>query len=155
MRTFVKMKNLFYTETVKEIEERLLALNQDDQPEWGVMNSAQMLAHCCGPLEVVLEEIQLKKPGILTRLLVSFYKPLLYNDKPWKKGLPTTKEFRITEDRDFEGERLRLLSLINRFVSKGPEHSWPVHPLFGTFSSEQWGMMQYKHLDHHLKQFGK
>lgn len=149
------MKNLFYTETVKEIEERLLAVKKEDQPTWGVMNSAQMLAHCCGPLEVALEEVKLKKPGFLTRMLVSFYKPLLYNDKPWKKGLPTTREFRITEDRDFEGERLRLLSLIHRFTSKGPEHSWPTHPLFGKFTGEQWGMMQYKHLDHHLRQFGK
>ncbi|MFD1127776.1 DUF1569 domain-containing protein [Paenibacillus provencensis] len=29
------------------------------------------------------------------------------------------------------------------------------HPFFGKLTSEEWSIGLYKHLDHHLKEFGK
>ncbi|WP_253256011.1 DUF1569 domain-containing protein [Formosa algae] len=54
---------------------------------------------------------------------------------------------------DFDKEKTRLVLLITEFSKKSTVKTWPNHPLFGYFTPEQWGKMQYKHLDHHLNQF--
>ncbi|MEC8832876.1 MAG: DUF1569 domain-containing protein, partial [Bacteroidota bacterium] len=83
-----------------------------------------------------------------------FFKKSLYNDKPWKQGLPTAKGFKVVDDKDIAEEREVLIELINDFHSKKDQKEWDPHPVFGSFTPEQWGQMQYKHLDHHLRQFG-
>lgn len=32
--------------------------------------------------------------------------------------------------------------------------SWPPSRVFGRISGRSWGVLQHKHLDHHLRQFG-
>lgn len=150
----LKMKSLFVTDNVQEIKDRLAVLGPDTRPLWGKMNSAQMLAHCCEPLLLVLEGTKLKKPPLLTRWILQLYKPLLYNDKPWKQNLPTAPEYKIVSPREYEQEYDRLLGLIEKFHQEKNRSAWPDHPIFGYFEPEQWGKMQYKHLDHHLRQFG-
>ena len=81
-------------------------------------------------------------------------KPLMYNDKPWKKNIPTGKDFIITEEVDFSTEKENLLALINDFHSKKNKTEWVPHPVFGKFTPQQYGKMMYKHLDHHFTQFG-
>ncbi|RIA10530.1 uncharacterized protein DUF1569 [Flavobacteriaceae bacterium MAR_2010_72] len=149
------MKSLFVTDDYNEILNRINALDEQSQPQWGKMDVAQMLAHCCEPLKVPLEKLTLKKPNAIMRLLFSFFKDSLYNDKPWKHGLPTSKEYKIVDNRIFLDEKNKLVELIHEFYSKKGQDSWPPHPFCGHFTAEQWGKMQYKHLDHHLKQFGK
>ena len=93
---------------------------------------------------------------LLLGLLVGWMiKSKLYNDSPWKKNLPTAPNFRITDARDFNKEKEELVALINAFHHGGPEKvgRFP-HPMFGSFTPQQWGMSMYKHLDHHLQQFG-
>lgn len=148
------MKSLFSDEAVAEIKSRIEQLQIIHKPVWGKMNSSQMLAHCKFPLKVALGELQLKKPNMFKRILFSLFKSSLYNDKPWKHNLPTTPEFIIFDDKDFETEKTALLTEIDKFHNKKTQTEWPPHPMFGSFTSKQWGQMQYKHLDHHLTQFG-
>jgi len=148
------MKNLLHPEPYEEILGRIENLTPDSQAHWGKMNVGQMLTHCQGPIKVPLSKKPLKKPPFMFRILFLFFKKQLYNDKPWQKGLPTAREFRITDERDFQQEKGKLLQLIHEFHSKGEKADWPRHPAGVEFSSEQWGKMQYKHLDHHLRQFG-
>ena len=61
--------------------------------------------------------------------------------------------FREAEPRNFTDEKANLEALLNEFDSHRDRNEWRDHPTFGTFSKEQWGKMQYKHLDHHLRQF--
>ena len=46
-------------------------------------------------------------------------------------------------------------ALVDRFGVAGPSGltSLP-HPFFGPLSSEEWQALQWRHLDHHLRQFG-
>lgn len=148
------MKSLFSKEAVTEIKARVENLEPNKRPTWGKMTPSQMLAHCKFPLQVALEELQLEKPNLFKRLLFSLFKSSLYDDKPWKQNLPTAKEFKVSNEKDFLKEKTELLEFINRFHEKKSQVKWPPHPLFGSFNTEQWGKMQYKHLDHHLKQFG-
>lgn len=99
------MKSLFVTDDYNEILNRINALDEQSQPQWGKMDVAQMLAHCCEPLKVPLEKLTLKKPNAIMRLLFSFFKDSLYNDKPWKHGLPTSKEYKIVDNRIFLDEK--------------------------------------------------
>jgi Protein of unknown function (DUF1569) len=148
------MKNLFYKDTYTEIINRINNLTPNSQRQWGKMSPAQMLAHCKEAFKVPLSDI--KMPRMFIGLLIGWaFKKKLYNDEPWKQNLPTAPNFIIKDERDFEKEKQELLAMINRFHSAGPGNvgKYP-HPMFGTFTPEQWGQSMYKHLDHHLKQFG-
>lgn len=148
------MKNLFDTGVYNEIIQRIDKLTAQSQRQWGKMNVAQMLAHCKEAFKVPLSDK--KMPRMLLGLLVGWMvKAKLYNDSPWKRNLPTAPNFIIKDERDFEKEKRELTSLINQFYNGGPGNvgRFP-HPMFGSFTTEQWGKSMYKHLDHHLQQFG-
>jgi hypothetical protein len=148
------MKNLFDKDTYKEIINRINALTPQVQRQWGKMSVAQMLAHSKEAFKVPLSDK--KMPRMFIGLLLGWaFKKKLYNDEPWKRNLPTAPNFIIKDERDFEKEKQELLGLINQFYNGGPENvgRFP-HPMFGTFTKEQWGKAMYKHLDHHLMQFG-
>jgi Protein of unknown function (DUF1569) len=148
------MKNLFEKPTCDEIISRLNTLTPQSQRQWGKMDAAQMLAHCKAAFMVPLSETKLPRMFI-GRLLGWAIKKKLYNDEPWKQNLPTAPQFIIKDQRNFETEKQQLTELIKAFYTKGPDKAgnFP-HPFFGTYTKEQWGKSMYKHLDHHLTQFG-
>ena len=148
------MKNLFDKDAHTEIISRINSLTPQTQRQWGKMNVAQMLAHCKEAFRVPLSEK--KMPRMYLGLLIGWMiKPKLYNESPWKKNLPTAPNFIIKDERDFEKEKRELSDLINQFYNGGTEKvgRFP-HPMFGSFTTEQWGKAMYKHVDHHLLQFG-
>ena len=148
------MKNLFDKETYNEITGRMNALTPVTQNQWGKMNVAQMLAHCKEAFMVPLSDK--KMPRMLLGVLIGWaFKNKLHNNDPWKKNLPTAPNFIIKDERDFEKEKQDLTAMINRFHNEGPDKVglYP-HPMFGTFTPEQWGNSMYKHLAHHQRQVG-
>ncbi|WP_040248473.1 DUF1569 domain-containing protein [Psychroserpens mesophilus] len=148
------MESLFTSDAYNEIMSRIEKLDGNAKAKWGKMNVSQMLAHCNFPLQVALQDLKLEKPNAFKRWLFSFFKSSLYDDKPWKQSLPTSKEFIVHDCKEFTTEKSRLKKIIERFHNEKTRLEWPPHPMFGAFTQEQWGKMQYKHLDHHLKQFG-
>jgi len=149
------MKSLFETETQTEILNRLECLSETSKAKWGKMNVDQMLVHCQKPIELSLGEATIKKPNFMKRILFKIISPALYNDKPWKEGLPTAQEYIISDSYKFEAEKEKLKSKINK-MSSSKTYFEPSknHPYFGKFTANQWGKSAYKHLDHHFKQFG-
>lgn len=150
------MKSLFDPQIHAEVQTRIDSLSVASTPNWGRMTVGQMCTHCQMPLEIAMEKRKMnaKRPGFMKRLIFKLYKPLMYNDKPWSKNLPTVKDFIVTETKDVEVEKSKLSSLVTEFHEQKDTTEWPAHPMFGKFTHEQWGKMQYKHLDHHLTQFG-
>lgn len=148
------MQNLFETHVYNEVLERMNQLTHHSERRWGKMEVAQMLAHCKAAFTVPLSEKPMKRSfvGILVGWAV---KSQLYNDKPWRHNLPTAPNFVIKDKRSFDIEKQALCGLVHDFHNKGPEKVglYP-HPMFGSFTKEQWGQSMYKHLDHHLRQFG-
>ncbi len=148
------MKSIFDLESFDEINTRLNKLNKDSDKQWGTMNASQMLAHCCEPLKIALGlEKSIQEP-YLKKLIMGLFKRMLYDDSPWRKNLPTTDQFKISEYKNFDIELKNLKSLVIQMHQEKDKNDWDEHPVFGKFTAEQWGKMQYKHLDHHLKQFG-
>ncbi|MEL6810006.1 MAG: DUF1569 domain-containing protein [Bacteroidota bacterium] len=146
------MKSLFNPEAYQEIRNRLNQLDENSQRQWGKMSHGQMVRHCQGPLNIMLEKNDYGlKPNWLVKV---FFKKSLYSDKLWRKGLPTAKFLKETQERDFAKEKAHLEALLDEFHSQRERDDWKPHPGFGDFTKEQWGKMQYKHLDHHFRQFG-
>ncbi|OAB79624.1 DUF1569 domain-containing protein [Cochleicola gelatinilyticus] len=146
------MKSLFDTETLSEINTRLENLSENSDRQWGTMSAGQMAKHCQGPFNIMLEKEDYgMKPNWLAKV---FFKKMLYNDKPFRKNLPTAKFLKETEPRDLAVEKPKLKALLSEFEAQRDRTNWAPHPGFGVFTKQQWGQLQYKHLDHHLKQFG-
>jgi len=149
------MKSLFETEAHTEIITRINNLTETSKAEWGKMNVGQMLTHCQKPFEVINGDLKMEaKIGFFKKFIFSLMKSVMYNDKPWRKNIPTGEGFVISEEMDFTPERDKLINLANDFNKRKDQKEWAPHPVFGKFTAEQYGKMNYKHLDHHLKQFG-
>ncbi len=145
------MKSLFEEEAFTEIQNRLHTLERESNRQWGKMSTGQMAHHCQLPLNIILEkETITMKPNWLVNLL---FKKAMYSDKPWRKNLPTAPGFKETKERDFNTEKASLENLLQEFGTQRHRNDWKPHPAFGKFTKEQWGKMQYKHLDHHFRQF--
>lgn len=146
------MKSIFNDADYDLLVKRLHKLTPESERQWGKMSIGQMLWHCQFPLKIAIEN---KDHGIKGNPLIRwFFKKSLYNDKPWRKNLPTAPQLKATEEKDFKPEFDVLLSLVKECHAKKKREKWNPHPLFGHFTHEQWGQLEFKHLDHHLKQFG-
>jgi hypothetical protein len=149
------MKNLFEAARVEEVKQRIALLRPDSERQWGTMKPAQVLEHCSRGIETALGD---KTPPrvLVGRLLGWFVKPkVMGNDEPLRRNSPTARMFVVEDERDFGTERLRLCGLIDRFAAAGPAgcSSHP-HAFFGRLTPGEWAILMYKHLDHHLRQFG-
>jgi hypothetical protein len=152
----VPMKNLFEPASTQEVKDRVSRLEPDSERLWGTMHVAQAVAHCAAGMELATgDRIPLKVAWPL-RIIGRFVKPMaLGNDTPMRRNSPSTKDLLIHEERDLRKEQERLCSLIDRFAAAGPagctKHP---HSFFGRLTSAEWSELMYKHLDHHLRQFG-
>jgi hypothetical protein len=149
------MESLFESGCVDEVQQRLSRLHPNQPRQWGTMSPAQMLAHCSLGLEMAAGEIRPPR-ALIGRILGPVIKPMALRDaEPMRRNSPTSKELVIKDVRDFETERKRLSTLISRFAAAGPA-GCTAHPhaFFGSLTPDEWAVLMYKHLDHHLRQFG-
>lgn len=147
------MKSMFEQTVSEEIISRLQKLTSSSRARWGKMNVSQMLAHCQVPIKVYFDDVKMKR-GLIGILFGGLAKKKLFSEKPWKQGLPTSPEFVVRDERNFEEEKTKLLHLIRQFRPENKKMRSSVHPFFGKMSADEWGILAYKHLDHHLTQFG-
>lgn len=145
------VKNLFDTTVKEEIISRINQLIPESKSLWGKMDAAQMLAHCQMPLGVATGKHKLKS-NFLLRLIGPLFKKQLFNEKPFKRSLPTDKSFIMTDLKEFEKEKQALIQMINSF-SEATMSGEP-HPFFGKLTHDEWSKGTWKHIDHHLQQFG-
>jgi Protein of unknown function (DUF1569) len=149
------MKNLFEVTTVEEVKERMALLSAENARQWGKMNAAQAVEHCARGMELALGDR--RPPRMLVgRILGLVVKPMAFRDgEPMRKNSPTVPGLEVEEERDLEKERERLCGLIDRFAAGGPGGcTTHPHSFFGRLTPEEWSAWMYKHLDHHLRQFG-
>lgn len=134
--------------------ERLNSLSPSSGRLWGKMSVSQMLAHCQRPFAVALG-LDNSKRGLVSYLFGSMAKRSFLGTNEFKKNLPTAPGFKITHEPGFEEERSKLLDDIHQFLAIDKSVlAAKVHPFFGPMTDHEWYELMYKHLDHHLKQFG-
>lgn len=144
------MKSLFEEATYNETLSRIEALNENSKRLWGKMTVAQMAWHCQFPFIIGVKNKDKGNGNLFVRL---FFKKQMYSDKPFRKNLPTASNLKTREEKDLPSEKAILRQLVTDFYNCKNRQDWNPHPLFGKFTHEQWGQMEYKHLDHHLTQF--
>lgn len=149
------MKNLFEPATAEEVKERIGQLRPDHERLWGRMNAAQALAHCSAGIEWAVGDT-VPPRMLLGRIIGGIVKPLLLgNEKPMRRNSSTAKSLVVEDERELRTERERLCGLVDRFAVAGPEGcTTHPHSFFGRLTPEEWAILMYKHLDHHLRQFG-
>lgn len=150
------MENLFDNKNKEDIIARINKVHENLQPKWGKMNSHQMIVHLSDPLRVALKERTVP-------LIESEYSNPPFNIQvsqtlPWPNNSPTITEFdqgeKGTEPTDFDSDMNTLLELIDRFCELKDGDPIPIHPIFGYLTNEEWARTVWRHLDHHLNQFG-
>jgi Protein of unknown function (DUF1569) len=150
------MKNLFDPTVANQVKARLGQLDPRSARRWGKMTAAQMLAHCSVSMQWAVGEVVPEKLALPARLMGRLIKPLVFrNDEPMRKNSPTALSLIIADERNLDTERDRLSGLIDKFAARGPAGcTRNQHSFFGKLTPDEWAILMYKHLDHHLRQFG-
>jgi hypothetical protein len=149
------MKSIFEPETRDELIERLSRLTPQAERKWGKMSPVQAMEHTARVLEMATSDQQPIKQIFLGKALSWMFKGQFLGEKPFRRNAPTGPDYVIKNEPEMEMTRERLKALITKFHTLGPEGlDGNVHPFFGKLTGKQWGETQYKHVDHHLRQFG-
>lgn len=149
------VKNIFNNQVSEELIKRINSLDASSQPLWGTMSVEKMLAHCNVSYEMVYENKHQKPNMFMKVLLKLLVKDIVVNEKPYKKNSRTAPAFLIKDERNFELEKNRLIDYILKTQQLGEKYfDGKESHSFGRLNISQWNNIFYKHLDHHLSQFG-
>ena len=147
------MRSILNERDRAEICSRLQLLSVSSAGRWGTMDVSNMLQHLRLSASMAIGELPVvsvnKRPFQMFPL-----KHLLLYVLPFPKGAPTAAELKPSLAGSLEEERRALLELLERIGTGPHEGEAPAHPLFGPMTWREWGVVTYKHADHHLKQFG-
>jgi hypothetical protein len=153
-KKLIKMNNLYNQSDVSGILNRIEKLSSNSQRQWGKMNVGQMLSHLNTFLETALN-LNSPKGLLIGRILGPFFKPSYVSEKQFSKNSPTHKNYIFTDIREFEKEKAKSVQLIKQFFDGGiSKCTSKPHSFFGNLTPEEWAIAQWKHFDHHLRQFG-
>ena len=149
------MKDIFNKTVSEEIINRINSLKPNSERKWGKMTVDQMLAHCNVTYQLVYDSKIPKPKGFKKWMLKTFVKNIVVSEKPYKKNGRTAPEFLVTNEQDFKKEKDQLNSYILKTQELGSDYfdNKESHS-FGNLTKMEWNNMFYKHLDHHLNQFG-
>ncbi len=149
------MKNIFDAKATSVLLGRLDKLTHETQPKWGKMSVGQMLAHVNVTYEMAYTDQHSKPNRFMRFMLKTFLKPVVCGEKPYKPNLRTAPAFLQTKPKDFEKEKDRLITYLNKTVELGESYfEQKESNSFGKLTSKEWNNMFYKHIDHHFRQFG-
>lgn len=147
-------KSLLDKECNETVVKRIQGLQPDSGALWGTMNATEMLLHCNRINEQLLTAPVQKKGTRFKQLIIRWL--VLYLSPTFPKNARTPRRNDTKGQIDaaaFADEKRRFVDLIRRF----PVHQNPIelpHPYFGDLNTKQWGLAAYKHVNHHLRQFG-
>ena len=137
----------------RELLDRLGRLGPDARRRWGRMNAPQMLTHVNDQFRMALGDLA----TVPERLPIRFFplNNLVAYVLPWPKSSPTAPELLARIDQStWPIEVDTFATLLQRFATRPAGAAWPVHPAFGRLSRRAWGLLGYRHTDHHFRQFG-
>jgi hypothetical protein len=145
-------KSLSNARARQELLDRLERLSPQSKARWGKMTAHQMLAHLADWMLMARGDL---KTARMKRLLR--YPPLKHLAiywLPFPKGVATAPELLGRRPAAWKVERATVQERVQSFANLDPKATWPEHPVFGKMSARAWGVFGYRHMDHHLRQFG-
>lgn len=146
------MAATLYDASVREaVLQRIDRLRPDATPRWGRMTAPQMIAHLTEAFRMPSGDLHIRRRFVPLRPLVRW---LLLYVLPFPKGAPTARELLARIPDSWEADRTRFRALVAGVREPAPGSPVGDHPIFGAMSVRDWGVLLYKHTDHHLRQFG-
>lgn len=148
------MHSLWNDPDHRNLVSRFEKLRPDSKAVWGRMSVRQMLAHIGDSMRMAIGAMKVEPKR--TPLRFTPIKQLVIYTMPTPRNLPTAPELQKSEPGVWTEDLRDVRALLKRAVAKSEQRGvkWPDHPAFGRLSARAWGVLIYKHLDHHLKQFG-
>jgi len=147
-------KSLLNKECGETLVRRIQKLQPDASPLWGRMNATEMLLHLNRINEQLLNAPATKKGISLKQYIGRWLFLYVFSNFPKNARTPKRNDTKGQIDTSAFGEQQqKFIELIQRF----PLHQQPIelpHPYFGDLNTKQWGLAGYKHVNHHLRQFG-
>ena len=146
------MKSIWQDEDRRGINDRVAGLAWDRRAEWGKFTAPKMICHLADSLKMAMGDLKVapKRSPIRYAPL----KQLIVYIAPFPKGVPTAPELLAREPREWRNDAADLQGLLARAASARTTETWPEHPAFGALSRRAWGVLIFRHMDHHLRQFG-
>jgi hypothetical protein len=134
--------------------ERIRRLNPDAGPKWGRMTARQMVCHLNDSFRVGMgEKYASPATSLVQRTFIKWV--ALRTPMKWPPGVPTRPEIEQgrggTPPAEWDRDCAELLALLDAFAER---QTFGVHPTFGKMSTRDWLTWGYRHVDHHLRQFG-
>ncbi|MEM7572332.1 MAG: DUF1569 domain-containing protein [Bacteroidota bacterium] len=146
---------LFDPAVTQEMLDRLEKIQPDTVPQWGKMNAPQMLAHLNVAYDITYGKVPIKYNAVMRFFLRKFVKAMVVGDKPYPRNGRTAPIFKVEDERDFAVEKEKLVTYIQRFQQDGAAaFEGQESPSFGKLTAQEWSNQFWKHMDHHLRQFG-
>lgn len=146
------MKTIFRDADRQAMLARIDAVRPQATPLWGTMNASQMLSHLVQSGKMAAAELP-TRPLRLPMRFTPIRQFIIYV-MPFPKGVGTAKELMPVDGVELEASRAELHRLLEALARRQSERSWPEHPAFGRLNAREWGVLVYRHFDHHLRQFG-
>ena len=146
------MRNMHSEIDRRVLNERVRRLTPGTPALWGTMTAPQMVAHLTNAMRMALGDLPVREKRHPARLFP--LKQLLIYVVPMAKNLPTAKELTTRAPDPFNGEVEAFSAAVKTFGERARHFAWPRHPIFGRMTRRDWGVLAYKHCDHHLRQFG-
>jgi hypothetical protein len=146
------MKSIWEKEARQEIHDRIGRLAWDNRAQWGKFTAPRMVCHLADSLKMAMGDLPVASKHLPIRYAP--LKQLIIYVAPFPKGAPTAPELLAREPKTWAHDVEDVQALLARAGSTRTTGSWPEHPAFGKLSRRAWGVLIYRHMDHHLKQFG-
>jgi len=150
------LPSIYTPSTILELTARIQKLTSNTERLWGTMTVNQMLEHCCCVLRVALGEDDVKASFVLKLFGPMIRKSIVDPNKEFAKNGPTLEQYKVDNlQPDFEQTKGKLIAYLEKYAALGPTFTHKKkHSVFGVMTSEEWSTACFKHLDHHLRQFG-
>jgi hypothetical protein len=151
------MKTVANPKVLQAVVKRLGTIRPDSARHWGTLTPHEMLCHLGDASDMVLGARPRKTPvPERSRPLLKWLG--LWSPIPWPHGRPTNPmhdpRAEGTRPTVFAKDLARVIDGVERIGAAAPGSLIPTHGLFGIMSLHDWQRWAYRHIDHHLRQFG-
>jgi hypothetical protein len=156
------MRSLLKPRWRESIRERAAGLRPESSARWGRFTAPQMLAHAIQSLRMMTGELPVPAERVPWVVRHAPLRQLLIYVLPFPKGLPTSAALLSRPAAEpstisavaWAEEQRELAHVLETIGARAAGGGWPEHPASGPMDGRDWGVLQYRHIDHHLRQFG-
>ncbi len=147
------MKTLNNATDRADLVRRLKTVAPDARGQFGTLTALRMITHLIDAARMAMGEVEGLGTGLPVLSWPPFKQLILYVLPIPKAKAKTAPQLLATSPTEMARDVDRLCELMGRFA-KPDTKVGATHPAFGSMTRESWGILAYKHIDHHLRQFG-